>query len=93
MAAIYSSNMTSVWRYVFLRYENFRPSTDISSYSGGIAFEYFADSLGYGLTANTTSIDGPISTNNQFTLLAAQFAAAKPAASTIASAVSPAYIA
>jgi hypothetical protein len=52
------------------------PMTDV--WSGGIAFEYFFDEMGYGLTANTTSNDGPITTNAQFTLLAAQYAAVSP---------------
>ena len=37
--------------------------------------QYFADSQGLGLTANTTSPTGPITTNADFTRLAAQYAA------------------
>lgn len=64
-------------------------------WSGGIAFEYFADTLGYGLTANVTSTTpgAPITTNAQFTLLAAQYRAAVPPATTNATAVASVYAA
>ena len=65
------------------------PMTNV--WSGGIAFEYFADALGYGLTANTTTNDGPITTNSQFTLLAAQYKAVTPPASTNSAAVASVY--
>lgn len=54
-------------------------------------FEYFADSLGYGLTVNTTSMDGPITTNSQFGLLAAQYRAVTPPVSTNSTAVASVY--
>lgn len=63
--------------------------------SGGLAFEYFAGDLSYGLTEATASNDGPITTNAQFTALAAAYNAAIPPASTnagVAASVYPAWV-
>jgi 1,3-beta-glucanosyltransferase GAS1 len=45
----------------------------LSIWSGGLAFEYFFDSQGLGLTANLTDRDGPITTNADFTRLANEY--------------------
>ena len=61
--------------------------------SGAIAFEYFFDTLGYGLTAATASNDAPITTNAQFSLLAAAYRAAIPPTSTNAGVAASTYAA
>jgi hypothetical protein len=70
-----------------------RSVTESLDCSGAVAFEYFNDALGYGLTAATTSNDGAITTNAQFTLLAAAYKAAIPPTSTNAGVAASTYAA